>query len=170
MAVFFMTMAYLMFKRLYKPNKNLAPAPIVKIVDSIKVDSSLDFDCKPQIIQIDGGTYGLPIIVCVNQTTEQCAEVIEEFGNGNSDNNFLKENLFSVAGTTRMLSTNVVIITLCKETNKYELINTISHESFHAAQKILDRVGVDFSKGGNNEVYAYLVGYIDGKILEKLNL
>lgn len=42
------------------------------------------------------------------------------------------------------------------------VIDTIAHESFHAADFIFKHIGADFCSDGSNEHWAYLIGWIAG--------
>lgn len=46
--------------------------------------------------------------------------------------------------------------------------DTLSHEIFHAVSLILDYAGIKFSIKYSDEVYAYSIGLVTRKIMEKL--
>lgn len=48
-------------------------------------------------------------------------------------------------------------------------VSTIAHEAFHSACDLLENIGIDFIHYGNNEVYAYTIGYITGCINDALH-
>lgn len=51
-------------------------------------------------------------------------------------------------------------IIVIKSKDKYNTIDTISHEITHAVAEILGGIGVKFNKK-NEEAYAYLIGYLN---------
>jgi hypothetical protein len=51
-------------------------------------------------------------------------------------------------------------IFVIKSKDKYNNIDTISHEITHAVAEILGGIGIKFNKK-NEEAYAYLIGYLN---------
>ena len=46
---------------------------------------------------------------------------------------------------------------------------TIAHEAFHSACDLLENIGIHYEKYGDNEIYAYTIGYIVNCINDALN-
>ena len=52
--------------------------------------------------------------------------------------------------------------------NGEDVNNTIPHEAVHAISRMTESKGILFSNN-NHEMLAYLIGYVSGKILDKIN-
>lgn len=53
--------------------------------------------------------------------------------------------------------------------NEVPTVGTIAHEAFHSACDLLENIGIEYRTYGDNEVYAYVIGYIVGCINDALN-
>lgn len=60
------------------------------------------------------------------------------------------------------------VIVIKKAMGRAELIGTIAHEAFHAADTLLADRDVFLRRGDHNESHAYLIGFITEQAVKKL--
>ena len=129
---------------------------------------------KKKAFQIDLGIYPFTVFVCFKDL--KCLKAtLEEYRfkiDADSIENILQDvERYAKTSTAIALQLNNGNIVLyfkmdCLYAGNY-LINTITHEVFHATQMILERIGLKLHKK-NDEAFCYLNGYINEKIFDQI--
>lgn len=73
-------------------------------------------------------------------------------------------------GRCVILPSNQTVIRLKRQLRKYDMMDVVSHECFHAAAFILDRIGMKLELYYSDEAYAYLLSFLVKEITKKLNI
>lgn len=107
--------------------------------------------------------YPFDIVVSVDQDDNTLKEILKNHIDEVGD--FFDKPL--KAARTATFNNGLTVIRF----KNYEAttLSTIAHESFHATTFILDFIDMPFCIDKNDEAYAYLHGYIVGKITSNLN-
>lgn len=71
-------------------------------------------------------------------------------------------------GRCVMLSCNQTVIRLKRQFYKHETYANASHEIFHAATFILNRIGMKMEIEVSDEAYAYLIAYLTREIFKRI--
>ncbi len=116
------------------------------------------------------GIYPFDVMVSVDEPDDVLIKRLEKYGNDKEDFKGLMNLHETVRGRLAMLPSNQSVIRLVSQPTKHEMMNVISHEVFHSATYILDRIGMKFKLGTSDEAYAYLIGYLTTEIYKKLKL
>lgn len=113
--------------------------------------------------------YPFDIMVSLDEPDDKLFKRLFNFGIDKKDCERLLIMPETTNGRCVMFANNKTVIRL-KRRNRYSMIGTISHESFHAACFILEEVGVKMEMSISDEVYAYLTGYITSEICKRFKL
>lgn len=73
-------------------------------------------------------------------------------------------------GRCHLLSNLDLIIRFNSCPDKYDMLGIIFHEVMHATFLMLDRVGCEYIKNGNNESFTYLGEYIYKEICKQIEI
>ena len=114
--------------------------------------------------------YPFDIMVSIDEKDEILLKRLIKYGNIKEDCKNLLNLKDTIRGRYCLLSSNQSVIRLKKQLDKYEMIDVISHEVFHTITYILDKVGISLELCVSDEVYAYLIGYLNKEICKRLKI
>lgn len=119
---------------------------------------------KPKRVKYKIDVYGIELHVLTNYTDELLdKQYIRLDGSPLKSDALAGESKGTVWGILKDSKTGKRVIFVhiypSRNDDKYDLINTIGHESLHAACTILDYSGVILDRN-SEEAFAYLCGYI----------
>lgn len=126
-----------------------------------------------KIISIDLPLYESTLWVSYEYTNTELIEMVkknENFIEGDKNKkgfiSYLKEDRKEYKGI--FISNNHEhLIRIWKQNDMKDLINTVTHEVFHFVKRILKTKGFKLTNS-SEEAYAYLTGYINGEIYDKM--
>lgn len=128
-----------------------------------------------KIISIELPIYESILWVSYEHTNEDLIAMVkenEDFIEGKKNKkgfiSYLKEDQKKYRGVF-ISNDHEHLIRIWKQEDMKELINTITHEVFHFVKRILKTKGLKLTNS-SEEAYAYLTGYINGEIYEKMIL
>jgi len=112
--------------------------------------------------------YGTDIILCIGEDKEFISFVKKNF---TDLVDVVEQSLESecLGLTCLNPNTKTIVIYFWNNQDKNRLLNTVTHELFHATHAIMTRVGIKLSDD-SEEAYAYLIGYLTQKTLNFLQL
>lgn len=114
--------------------------------------------------------YPFDVMVSIDETDKVLLKRLIKYGNTETE----CQPLFRMSNTCRgryfLLPSNQSVIRLIQEDNKYNILETISHEIFHAVTYIMNTLGGKLKLAVSDEPYAYLTGYLTKEICKRLKI
>lgn len=117
------------------------------------------------------GIFPFDIMFSVDEPDSVLMKRLRKFGMG--DNDILKyfSGCENSNGRTVIFENNTTIVRIMQnKKSNLSIHGTIAHEIFHAVTFILDEIGIKFSIGISDEVYAYTIGYVTEVVYKELGL
>ncbi len=121
------------------------------------------FIIKPRI-------YPFDVMVSVDEPDSVLLKRLIKYGNAKEDCETLLHMEKTTKGLCLMFDSGQTVIRLKRQSKKYEMVDTISHEVFHATVIIMHKMGMNLEPSVNEEAYAYLIGFLSAEIYKKLKV
>ena len=130
---------------------------------------------KSSLKKIKIDVYGIEVHVGINYsrklfaktyfTDRECTKPVTDFDDSFDSKGFE----WAILSTKNARRVAFIHVDTTRAESKLDLMDTITHESFHAASDILNWIGMSLTRE-SAEAYAYLVGYISSHVLNAVGI
>lgn len=126
---------------------------------------------KKSIIDVYPTVYGLDVVVANRYTTtKQINKLYETVDHKDFDEDDGTCLAYTQCGYNKATNRPIILVKYCSDTiqkdrdKKLDLINTCAHEAVHVCMRIYSKIREDVYKDDDNELLAYLLGWVTENI------